>query len=218
MLVTVDLDQCRAALRLVRRQFHNSTPYPESPGMEVAMSDSLEHALDLTLNMRARHRRQHEAELALKKKAIRSGCTELEQRQARFCNEVRPLIQSAVERANQHFATRPEGCEFCEVSEYSVGPWYPGASICAPLVYKLRVEGRDVSEALVVELTHNGMVEAVLGPLCPSDRHSRAVRAGFGWHPNPLFSFDIRKASNLLVQYLEAITERWPASNGNAKA
>jgi hypothetical protein len=182
------------------------------------MSDSLEHALDLTLNMRERHRRQHEAELALKEEAMRSGHSELEQRQARFSNEVRSLIQSAVERANQHLATRPEGCEFCEVSEYSVGPLCPGASICTPIVYKLRVEGRDVSEALVVELTHNGMVEAVLGPLRPSDQHSRAVRAGFGWHPIPLFSFDIRKASNLLVQYLEAITERWPASNGNAKA
>ncbi len=182
------------------------------------MSDSLEYSLDLTLNMRERHRRQHEAEVRLREAAIRSGCSELEQRQARFCNEVRSLIQTAVERANQHLATRPERCEFCEVLEYSIGPWYPGASVCTPIVYKLRVEGQEVGEVLVVELTHNGMIEALLGPLCPTEQSTHSVRSEFRWHPIPLFSFDSKTASDLLVQYLAAIAERWPFSQENAKA
>jgi hypothetical protein len=179
---------------------------------EVAMSDALEQWLDLTLNMRERHRRQHDAELELKAEAIRSCHSELEQRQARFCNEVRALIHTAVERANRHLATRPEGCEFCEVSRYRIGPWFPGGSICDPIVYKLRVGSQEACEALVIELTHNGMVDALLGPLFPSDQHAHPVRLGLGWHPIPLFSFDSKKAGDLLVRYLAAITERWPTS------
>ena len=92
------------------------------------MSDLLEHCLDATMNMRERSRRQHEAELDLKERAVRGSHAELERRRMRFCTEVQSLIQTAAERANRHLATRPERCEFCEVSEHSDQPvvsWWP---------------------------------------------------------------------------------------------
>src|SRR6476469_3491737 len=169
------------------------------------MSDSLEHCLDATLNMRERNRRQHEAELDLKERAVRGSDAELERRRMRFCTEVQSSIQTAVERANRHLATRPEMCEFCEVSEHRISPWYPGGSICNPITYKLWVDGQEVGEALVVELTRDGMIEALLSP---SGQQADIARISFGWHPIPLFSFDSQKAADVLVQYLAAITER----------
>ena len=174
------------------------------------MSDSLEHLLDNVLDMRRQRRRQHEAELGVKEWAIRGSHAELERRQTRFSAEVRSLIRQAVEQANHHLATRPERCEFCEVTEYSMGPWCPGGSICNPIAYKLLVDGQEVGETLVVELTHDGMVRALLGRLGSSDHQTYIGRVGFGWHLIPLFSFDNHKATELLVQYLAAITQRWP--------
>jgi hypothetical protein len=95
------------------------------------------------------------------------------------------------------------------VSEYRISPWYPGGSICNPITYKLWVDGQEVGEALVVELTRDGMIEALLSP---SGQQADIARIGFGWHPIPLFSFDSQKAADLLVQYLAAIAERWPLS------
>jgi hypothetical protein len=173
------------------------------------MSHSLEHCLDATLNMRERSRRQHEAELNMNEGAVRGGHAELERRRIRFRTEVQSLIQTAAERANRHLATRPERCEFCDVSEYRISPWYPGGSICNPITYKLWVDGQEVGEALVVELTRDGMIEALLSP---SGQQTDIARISFGWHPVPLFSFDSQKAADVLVQYLAAITERWPLS------
>ena len=173
------------------------------------MSHSLEHCLDATLNMRERNRRKHEAELDLKERAVRGSHAELERRRMRFCTEVQSLIQTAVERANRHLARRPERCEFCDVSEHRISPWHPGGPICNPIAYNLRVDGQEVGEALIVELTQHGMIEALLSP---SGQQAHIARTGFGWHPIPLFSFDSQNAADLLVQYLAAITERWPLS------
>ena len=174
------------------------------------MSGSLERLLDITLDMRVLHRRQHEYELAVRDRAARSGHAELQRRQTRFSTEVRSLIQKAVEQANRHLATRPEKCEFREVSKYSIGPWFRGAPLCDPIAYELLLDGQEVDEVLIVELMHDGMVVALLGPLNPSDHPAYSANTGFGWHPIPLFSFDCKKAVELLVQYLAAITERWP--------
>ena len=57
------------------------------------MSDSLEHLLDFTLDVRERRRRQHEAELGLRERAIRDSHAELERRRTKFSTEVRCLIQ-----------------------------------------------------------------------------------------------------------------------------
>jgi hypothetical protein len=173
------------------------------------MSDSLEHCLDATLNMRERNRRHHEAEIDLKEAAIRGSHAELERRRMRFGTEVQSLIQIAVERANRHLATRPERCEFCEVSEHRINPWYPGGPISNPIAYNLRVDGQEVGEALIIRLTQDGMIEALLSP---SGQQAHIATIGFGWHPIPLFSFDSQKAADLLVQYLTAITKRWPLS------
>src|ERR1043166_5694640 len=120
------------------------------------MSDSLERLLDFTLNVRDRQRGTHEAEVALKEDAIRGCRAEFERREAKFSNEVRSLVKRAAEKANHHLATRTENCEFCEVTGYPMRPWYPGGPVCVPIVYTLRANGRDVGEALVIELTHHG--------------------------------------------------------------
>jgi hypothetical protein len=173
------------------------------------MSDSLEHRLDFTLDMRERHRLKHEAELGLKDKAIRGSRAEFERRQAKFSTEVCSLIQKAAEQANHHLATRPERCEFREVSELSMGCWYPGRPICTPIAYELRVGGQAIGETLIVELTHDGMIEAQLWPFRLSGHQDHAARVDFEWRPIPLYSFDVEKAGELLILYLASITQRW---------
>ena len=82
--------------------------------------------------------------------------------QTRFLTMVRPLIEQAVERANRHLSKRPERCEFCEISGQYTGPLYVGGSGCNPIAYQLRADGATVGETLLVELTHDGMIEAWL--------------------------------------------------------
>jgi hypothetical protein len=180
------------------------------------MSDSLEHLLDFTLDVRERRRRQHEAELGLRERAIRDSHAELERRRTKFSTEVRCLIQKAAGQANHHLATRPERCEFREMSEYSIGPWYPGGPICNPIAYQLRARGHEVGETLIVELTHDGMIEALLWPFRQFDHRGHVTRTNLGWQPAPLYSFDGKKAGELLVLYLTAITQRWPLDRENA--
>jgi hypothetical protein len=180
------------------------------------MSDSLEHLLDFTLDMRERRRRQHEAELGLKERAIRGSHAELGRRRTKFSTEVRSLIHKAAGQANHHMAARPERCEFCEVSDFSIDPWYPGGPICNPIAYEMRVEGQAVGETLVVELTHDGMIEALLWPLRLSDHEDHVARIDFGWCPVPLYSFDAKKAGELLVLYLTSITQRWQLGRADA--
>ncbi len=205
----IDLDQCWIVPRLLSKRA-TSTPCRGYASREVAMSDFLEHSLDITLDMRERHRRQHENEVAVKDRAVRSGYVELERRQTQFCTEVRSLIRDAAEQANRHLARRPEKCEFREVLRYRKGPWFPGGPICDPITYQLVSDDREVGEVLIVELMHDGMVAAMLGPLDPSQHPAHSARTGLEWHSVPLFSFDRTKAVELLVQYLAAITERWP--------
>jgi len=173
------------------------------------MPESLEHLLDHTLNLRGRHQRRRAAERPVGDRAIRSGLSELELRQARFSGEVRAIVREVMEQANRHLATRPETCEFREVPGYTADPWYPGGSICAPIACELLADGQVVGETLIIELTRAGMVEARLEPL-PLSHHHGQHTIHFGWRPMPLFSFDRAKAVTLLVEYLAAITERWP--------
>ena len=129
------------------------------------MSDLLEHLLDLALDRRERRHRQHETELGIREEAIRGRHAELERRRTRFSTQVRSLIQKAVEQANRHLMRRPERCEFREVSRYATGPWHPGGPLCDPIAYEFLSDGQEVDGVLIVELTHDGMVVALLGPL-----------------------------------------------------
>jgi hypothetical protein len=115
-------------------------------------------------------------------------------------------MQAAAEQANEHLATRSEGCHVCEVSGYFTGPWFPGGSACNPIAYEFRVNGQVLGEALVLELTHDGMVEGNLAPVGPSGSQPQSCRL---WHPIPLYQFDATAASDMLVRYITAITIRW---------
>lgn len=181
------------------------------------MSVSLEHILDFTLDMRERRRRQHDAELDSKEQSVRASRDELKRRLDKFSTSVRSIIQEAVEHANHHLATRPECCQFSEVPKFSAEPWYPGGPICNPLAYELRVDGKEVGETLIVELTHDGMIEAHLWPFRLEEHRTLLGRADLHWSPTPLYSFDARRAEELLVLYLTAITERWRLDRENAE-
>jgi hypothetical protein len=180
------------------------------------MSQSLEYLLDLILDTRRRRRIQQNAERAQTESAVHDTHIELERRQTRFCTEVRSLIKEAVERANCHLATRPDGCRLCEVSGYYTGPLYVGGSACNPIAYELRVGGTEVGETLIIELAHDGMVEAFLGPFRPSVSEAHTTRIDFGWHSIPLYMFDGKNASDLLIRYLTALTMRWQFGRENA--
>jgi hypothetical protein len=175
------------------------------------MSESLQHLLDVTLNQRELLRRQHEAELAARERATtRDTHRERERRHAEFQTKIRSLIQGAVDDANRHLATRPEGCRFCEMSVHFTRTWYPGHTICNPIAYELRVDGEKVGETLIIELTQAGMIEASLEPPGPSVIGAHTSRVELGFHPIPLFSFDAKNAKKLLVQFLRVIIKRWP--------
>jgi hypothetical protein len=115
-------------------------------------------------------------------------------------------MQAAAEQANQHLATRSEGCRVCEVSGYFTGSWFPGGCACNPIAYELRVNGQVLGEALVLQLTHDGMIEGHLVPIGPSGSQPEGCRL---WHPIPLYEFAAKDASDILVRYMTAITMRW---------
>ena len=71
------------------------------------MSGTFEEQLDLAMELRHQRRRQHEAEQAQSGQAIREAHAELERKQARFCKEVRSLIEKAVAKANRHLDILP---------------------------------------------------------------------------------------------------------------
>ena len=174
------------------------------------MSESLERRLDVTLDSREDRHRQHETELDRAENAIRDSHRELEAQQVKFATEIRSLIRQGVEQANTHLHARPEHCEFCEVSGYLTGPLFVGGRGCNPIAYELRVNGQEVGETLIVELTHEGMIEAYLGPFRPTVPEADTTRIEFGWSPVPLHAFTAQHASELIVQYLNAVTTRWP--------
>ena len=174
------------------------------------MSDRLEDQLDLALDTHRQRRRQREAEQAQSEKVIRDAHTELEHMHTKFHAEVRSLIEKVVGRANRHLAKRAEKCYLSDISGYFTGPLYVGGSACNPIAYALRIDGREVGETLIVELTHEGMIEAFLGPFCATASDGNTTRLGFGWHPVPLDRFDANIASDLVLRYITAITSRWP--------
>ncbi|HEX3405495.1 MAG TPA: hypothetical protein VHT74_34735 [Acetobacteraceae bacterium] len=98
----------------------------------------------------------------------------------------------------------------CEVSGYFTGPLYVGGSACNPIAYELRVNGRELGETLLLELTHDGMVEAFLGPLRPTVPGGHTTRIDFGWRPVPLHGFDAAIASDLVLRYVAAVAAQWP--------
>jgi hypothetical protein len=176
---------------------------------EGAMSGMLEEQLDLLFTTQQQRHRRHKAEQAECVRAVREGRACLERMQATFCMEVRPLIEQAVARANRHLAKRSEKCRLAEISGYFTGPLYPGGSACNPLAYELRIDGQEVGETLLVELTHQGMIEAALGPFRPTISEGTA-RRNFDWAPVPLDRFDASIASDLVLRYITALTARWP--------
>jgi hypothetical protein len=174
------------------------------------VSQSLEDLLDLTLNTRQQRLLQKAAERAHIKRAIDDAHVDLEHKQTKFSTEVRSLIHQAVEQANRHLAKRPERCEFRDISGYYTGPLYVGGSSCNPIAYELRAHGEKVGETLLIELAHDGMIEGSLGPLPTSVPEAQTARVDFGWCPVSLDVFDATCASDLVVRYIAAITERCP--------
>jgi hypothetical protein len=174
------------------------------------MSGSFENQIDHALDLRHQRRRQRQAEQAQSKKAIDDVHAELERKQSDFSERVRSLVEQAVADANRHLATRPEGCQLCRVSGYFTGPWYPGGSACTPIAYELRVDGQDIGETLIVELSFDGLVEASLGPFRPHVAEGHTTRLDLGWPPIPLENFDMEAARDLVVRYMAVITIRCP--------
>ena len=90
------------------------------------------------------------------------------------------------------------------------GPLHVGGSGCNPIAYELRADGTTVGETLLVELTHDGMIEAWLGDTPASAPGAAMPRVDFGWRPVRLDAFNADTAANLVVRYVAAITKRWP--------
>ena len=182
------------------------------------MSDRFEHQLDLALDTRRQRRQQKEAERTEAERARQAAHADLERMQARFCTEMRGLIEQAVGRANRHFAKRAENCQLCEVSGYFTGPLHPGGSACNPIAFELRANDREVGEVLVIQLTHGGMIEAFLGPLRPCEPQAHTTRLSLGWRPIRLDRFNAETAFELILRYVTAVTAQWPLGRESAKA
>ena len=174
------------------------------------MSRSLEDLLDLTLDVRLRGGHQHAGKSGDIHTAVDADHRDLEHKQIKFVTAVGSLIHQAIERANRHLASRPEHYRFCEISGYYTGPLYAGGSACNPIAYELRAGGKTVGETLLVELTHDGMIEGSLGPLYPSTSQAARTKIAFGWDPVSLDAFDETCAVDLVVRYIAAISGRWP--------
>jgi hypothetical protein len=176
----------------------------------TAMSDRFEDRLDVAFETRRQRRMQRDAEQAQSENAIHESHAELERRQARFCTEIRSLVEKAVARANQHLAKRPEKCRLLEVSGYFTGPLYRGGAACNPIAYQLQSNGRDIGETLIIELTHDGIIEAFLGPFPPAMPEGHTARLELGWTPVPLNRFNSVSCSELLIRFVNAVTAQWP--------
>jgi hypothetical protein len=175
------------------------------------MSQSLEELLDATLDTQRQRRHQQEVEQLDARQAIDTAHAKIECDQIRFHTEVRSLIQQAVDRANRHLAKRPECCEFCETSGgYTGPPLYVGGSACNPIAYELRADGATVGDTLLVELTHDGMIEASLSEPSSAAQGDQTSRADFGWQPVRLGLFNADNAANLLLRYVAVVTGRCP--------
>ncbi len=174
------------------------------------MPETFERRLDLALNTRQQRRLQRQAEKANAERAILATHADLERKQTYFGEKVRSLLEDAVERANRHLAARNENCHLCEVSGYYTGPLYVGGSACNPVAFDLLEDGQSVGDTLIVELSHEGMIEAFLGPLRPGDPEAPLTRLDLAWRPVPLYKFNARNASELVLKYVTAMTARFP--------
>ena len=121
-----------------------------------------------------------------------------------------------MERANLHLEKRPEKCQLCEISGYFTGPLYAGGSTCNPIAYELRIDGQEVGETLIVELTHDGMIDVSLGPFRPHAPEAHSTRDDFGCRPIPLRMFNATSAADIVVRYVTAVAARWSLDNCNA--
>ena len=179
------------------------------------MSQTLEAELDRILDTRHQRRRQREAELAFLQKAIDDAGAELELKQNKFRHDVRLLIQQTVERANQHLAKRPECCQLIDVSGRFAAPYFERGGACNPIAYALQAAGQTMGDPLLIELTHDGMVEANLALPPSAGRGDQLIRATFDWRAVPLYMFTLSHASDLLIRYVTAVTVRWPTAAGD---
>jgi len=166
----------------------------------------MESQLDLAFSTRPQRRRQQEAERAQSERAIADAHAKLANMQERFCSEVRALIDQAVSRANRHLAKRPEKWQLVPISGYFTGPLYVGGAACNPIAYEILSDGHEVGETLIVEWTHEGLVEAFLGPFRPLALEGQSARLELGWDAMPLAEFDADSAADLVVRYITAIT------------
>ncbi len=182
------------------------------------MPGQFEQHLDLAIETRQQRLRQKEAQHAAAEKAIRDAHAVLERIQLQFCGEIRSLIENAVERANRHLARRSEDWRLCEVSGYFTGPLFVGGSACNPIAFELRVNGSSVGDTLIVELTHEGMIEAFLGPLRPGEPEAHAMRVDFGWEPIPVQNFGADNAHDLVLRYVNAVTIHLPLDRAGSRA
>lgn len=182
--------------------------WPHARG--VAMTGQFERHLDLALETRHQRLHQQQAEQDAAGKTISNSHAVLERMQTQFCGDIRSLIEEAIQRANRHLAKRLEKCRLCEVSGYFTGPLFVGGSACNPIAFELRLNGSNVGETLIVELTHNGMIEAYLGPMRPGEQLAQVMRRDFGWDPVPLQNFTSRVALDLVLRYMNMAAVHLP--------
>jgi hypothetical protein len=173
------------------------------------MTQLLGNRPDLTFERLRLRRTRYETKETRISSPINDAHVELEHEQMRFCTEVHALIKAAIKRANQDFAKTSQRYELCEVSGCYTGPLHAGEFACNPIAYELHGDGKKLSEALVVELTRGGLIEASLVPHPPILEIPRTSN-DLGWHPVPLPTFGAPDASDLVVWYLGAIKTLWP--------
>ena len=172
------------------------------------MSESYKQQLDLAFDLRHQRRRQYEAEQAQSRRAIEDAHAKLERLQVTFHGKVRSLMEQAVAEANLHLATRSERCRLCDVSGHFTGPWYPGGAVCNPIAYELEADGEPVGEALLLELTQNGMVKASLCTRSPDISHAHVIHQTLGWPVVVLDEFSASTASDFVLRYVTAVATR----------
>jgi hypothetical protein len=145
------------------------------------------------------------SDLAHAQIAVKAARTD--RKQAVFCLKIRALIQKAVAEAERQLSGKPEHYEFHEVSGNYIGHPYVHHSACNPVAYDLCDDGMQLGETLLVRLTQDGMIEALLVPRRPGPAVPR-TRVDIGWQPVPIRAFSAAIAADLVAWYVAAITNR----------
>ena len=169
------------------------------------MAYSLAERSDPTVDMRRQRALQHDTKTTRGRAAGNDAHAELERARMKFCTEVRALITDAVEQANDHLAKGSEDASLCDVSGCYTGPLHVSRSACNPIAYELHGVGRKSIERLLVELTHDGMIDASLVPRPPTPDVPR-TSTDLGWQLVPPHMFDATTAADLVAWYLAAVT------------